>query len=151
MVYNTINGTAYWRIDANALVNLNGTTLITNQTPTSINLFSKSTAFNSISVNGIFDDIIVRAISNNLSVSDEKVKNNVGYKISLTNNLLSVFIPDITNFAEIKLHDIHGRELKSYNTNEEVSELDVNNLPTGLYILNISTSQRRKALKFNKL
>ncbi len=67
-----------------------------------------------------------------------------------TSNVLNVRLKDDVQSASARIFNFSGQLVKSTNLKGQDTALDVGNLPTGIYIIEVITDTETKQLKFIK-
>lgn len=156
--YNTTTGQPTWRVNTMTETATIGNAFWAGDadlaTPGELDLAAEANTTNTVAYNGIFDNFVVRATStdtllgvNDLSVSNDTFVvypnpvNNV-VNISLMSNTFDVEINKVT------ISDVNGRTVKEFNSN--LNQLNIADLNSGVYFLNIETANGKATKKIVK-
>jgi bifunctional DNase/RNase len=124
------------------------------ESPGELDFASESNTTNTVAYNGVFDNFVMRAVATGslLSVNESTISNemfavypnpvNNTLNISLVSNTLDVEMNKVT------ISDVNGRIIKEFNSN--LNQLDVQDLNSGVYFLNIETSNGKVTKKIVK-
>ncbi|WP_295336289.1 T9SS type A sorting domain-containing protein [Flavobacterium sp.] len=156
--YNTTTGQPTWRVNT-----MTDTATIANTfwaggadlaDPGELDLASEANTTNAASFSGVFDNFVMRASATDtlLGVNDLSVSNDtfVVYpnpvdnvvNISLMSNTFDVEI------NKVRISDVNGRTVKEFNSN--LNQLNIADLNSGVYFLNIETANGKATKKIVK-
>jgi hypothetical protein len=65
-------------------------------------------------------------------------------------NLMQVSIENSNGHAVLKMYNMSGRLVKEQNMDQQVTELNISNLPAGLYMIHVNDDTESKTVKFIK-
>jgi hypothetical protein len=156
--YNTATGEPTWRVSTMTQTATIANTFWANgvelESPGELDFASESNTTNTVAYNGVFDNFVMRAVATGslLSVNESTISNemfavypnpvNNTLNISLVSNTLDVEMNKVT------ISDVNGRIIKEFNSN--LNQLDVQDLNSGVYFLNIETSNGKVTKKIVK-
>lgn len=152
--YNTVTGQPTWRLNTST-----GTSSIASSfwvTPTSapfeVDIASEGATGNSVSYSGVFDNFVVKASATDTLLGVDQV--NSLAQFSVYPNPAKDFITvenDSNSINAIQISDFNGRIVKTVNgTNETSLELNISDLSSGVYLLNVTTSEGSTVKKIVK-
>ncbi|MGL6037360.1 MAG: T9SS type A sorting domain-containing protein [Soonwooa sp.] len=138
--YNSVNGEVTWTYAGNTYVinNSNNPTynVIPNSIPKEMDFVSSSTSTNTVVHNNAFDNYKAEAIGGNLAVATTAATPLAAVKIypNPVQDVLNIVTESKISMVEI--FDTAGKLIKTAKS----AQVDVNSLPKGLYMLNITTN-----------
>jgi Secretion system C-terminal sorting domain len=144
--FNIADGKIIWK-EASTPALFNGYTIsaAAGLNPVDFNFLAATGTGNTVAGIGIFDNISVKATATDTLLGIESINDNSS-KFSVspnpTNGLINVTNNDGINVNEIIVTDLNGRVVKS-NKFDNVSniQLDITDLSTGMYMMNIKSDQ----------
>ncbi|SHG73468.1 delta-60 repeat domain-containing protein/Por secretion system C-terminal sorting domain-containing protein [Chryseolinea serpens] len=95
-----------------------------------------------------FSEVVTTSI---VLAAEENVLSHLQVYPNPTRTQLTVTLPENTRQASASVHSLQGTRMASYALNSGTSQLDVQTLPAGVYILGIAVDGVSKNVKFVKL
>jgi len=156
--YNTVTGQPTWRLNTmtssasmDASLWAGGADILA---PEEIDLASEGNTGNTASFNAVFDNFLVKAVSSDtlLGLDSATVTNDtfVVYP-NPVNNIVNISLTSRTldfEISKIDITDINGRIVKQIDG--DVREINVSDLTSGVYFLNIDTENGKSTKKIIK-
>lgn len=151
--YDTTTGQPTWRINTFTETATIGNTYWAGGadllTPGEIDLAAEASTTNSVAYTGVFDNFVAKASATDTLLGLDKLVSNDLFVVypNPVNNLVNISL--VSNTLEIEINkvtvsDVNGRIVKEFNSN--LNQLNVSDLNSGVYFLNIET-QNGKATK----
>ena len=164
--YNTVSGEVFWKTNpTDAPASLNAANLVPGLLPNEVDFVqvvvgANATAVppvpaNTVTSNIVFDNYVARAVATSdlLSATDfvAPAKQSISIYPNPTSNLLNVKNESSETISSVKIIDLNGREVlvKNFNGVND-AQINVANLTSGMYLINITAGDQTTTRKFLK-
>lgn len=164
--YNTITGEILWKTSpTEPAAGMPAANLVPGLLPAEVDYVTGVVAANAAAVppvpantvtsNIVFDNYIARAVATSDLLSNTDFGTNVKQAISIypnpTSDLLNVKIEGSESISAVKIIDLNGREVfvKSFNGVND-AQINVSDLTSGMYLINITSGEQTTTRKFLK-
>lgn len=141
--YDTTTGEPYWKFNSNPSVSVNSANFSGPFTPTEVDFVMAAPTTNSASSNIIFDNYLAKAVSTDTLLENANFASTVDFSVYPNPSNDVVNISNSTNaiISTIEMTDLNGRVVKNVSLNATEGQVNISDLSTGVYMMNVSSDQ----------
>jgi hypothetical protein len=153
--YDTLTGEPYWKFDSNPSVSVNPANFAGPFAPIEVDFVMAVPATNTTSADMTFDNYVARATNDDTLLNTaliETAENTVSIYPNPAFDVVNVSITNSNGTVAIEkasITDINGRIIKNL-TSVTNNQINVSDLNSGIYFLNIETNEGKTVKKFIK-
>lgn len=148
--YDTVSGLVRWKTDSGVSIYFDDPAVVVpNQVPSEIDFYNLGVAGNTVAATYVIDDLTIRAtaVDDLLSVDDLAMQSmNVSLFPNPVNDVLT--LQTNSSVKKVTIFNTLGQNVFTNNSSfVGENDMDVSNLDTGMYIINITTNDGRTITK----